>query len=69
MAIVVSGASGELGTQVAQFLLEQVNPSDLILLTRSPEKLSWASEKGAQIRQADFDDTDQLTKALQGGRY
>jgi NAD(P)H dehydrogenase (quinone) len=67
MAIIVSGASGDLGTRITRLLLEKTDPSDLILLSRSPEKLAWASARGAEVRQADFDDVDNLTKALQGG--
>ena len=60
MAIIVSGASGDLGTRVTRLLLDKVPASELILLSRSPEKLDWAVQLGAQARAASFDDTGSL---------
>ncbi|XUJ35951.1 KR domain-containing protein [Bradyrhizobium japonicum] len=39
MSIIVTGASGSLGLEVVQALLRQVSASDLILVSRSPDKL------------------------------
>ena len=64
---IIGGASGDLGTRIVTLLLEQLSPERLILLTRTPEKLAWASELGAQVRQADYDDPDGLEQALAGG--
>ena len=67
MAIIISGASGDLGSKVTQQLLQSVPASELILLTRNPDSLAELAAKGAQVRKADFDDTETLTKALAGG--
>jgi uncharacterized protein YbjT (DUF2867 family) len=42
MSIVITGASGNLGRRTAELLLETdgVNAADVVLLTRSPNKLS-----------------------------
>ena len=67
MKIIVGGASGDLGTRITRYLLEKVSPADLILLSRSPEKLEWSVEAGAEVRQGDYDKPDTLCSALQGG--
>lgn len=67
MAIIVSGASGELGRKVTELLLKEVEASELILLTRNPDSLADMSAQGAQVRKADFDDTENLADALKGG--
>lgn len=67
MTIIVSGASGDLGRRVVQQLLTKVAASELILLTRNPSSLANLAEQGAQVRKADFDDKEALTKALAGG--
>jgi len=65
--IVVSGASGDLGSQVVNELLTRVPASNCILLSRNPEKLAAHAVAGAFVRQADFDDTVALVDAMQGG--
>lgn len=66
MAIAITGASGDLGHRVALALLERVPAEDVILLTRTPEKLAALAERGAQVRQADFDEPAGLPRALDG---
>jgi len=67
MTIVVSGASGDLGARVTRLLLDRIPANELILLTRTPDKLADAAALGAEVRQADFDDTANLADALAGG--
>lgn len=67
MSIVISGASGDLGSKITQLMLEKTDPSSLILLTRNPENCVAAAEAGAQVRQASFDDPETLATALAGG--
>lgn len=62
MSIVITGASGQLGRRVAELVLEQT--SDVILVTRTPEKLSGL---GGEVRRADFDDPASLDAAFAGG--
>jgi NAD(P)H dehydrogenase (quinone) len=44
--ILITGASGHFGGEATRLLLEQVAPSDLILMTRKPEKLAEFAEMG-----------------------
>ncbi|MBS1239920.1 MAG: NAD(P)-dependent oxidoreductase [Proteobacteria bacterium] len=65
--IIVTGASGQFGNAAAKMLLEKVAGEDLILLSRTPEKLAEFEGTGAHIRHADFDDPDSLLPAMEGG--
>jgi NAD(P)H dehydrogenase (quinone) len=65
--IIVTGASGHFGNAAAKLLLDHVPAEDLVLLSRSPDKLGGFAEAGAQVRQADFDDPASLRPAMEGG--
>ena len=65
--IIVTGASGQFGNAAARLLLEKVPAEDLILLSRTPEKLAEFAEIGAHVRYADFDDPASLRAATEGG--
>lgn len=67
--IVVSGASGELaGEAIRALLLRGVKLADLVLVTRTPEKLTSFSSNGAAVRLGDFDRPETLEPAFAGGR-
>jgi NAD(P)H dehydrogenase (quinone) len=67
--IVVSGASGKLARDALVALLERgVKLVDLVLVTRTPEKLSSFSTNGAAVRFGDFDRPETLEAAFAGGR-
>jgi NAD(P)H dehydrogenase (quinone) len=67
--IVISGASGELaGDTIRALLLRGVKLADLVLVTRTPEKLSSFSTNGAAVRLGDFDKPETLEPAFAGGR-
>ena len=65
--IIVTGASGQFGSAAAKLLLETVPGEDLVLLSRTPDKLAEFEGTGAQIRRADFDDPATLAAAMAGG--
>lgn len=67
MTYVVTGASGTLGRLVAEELAERVEPSEVVLVTRSPEKLADLNERGFDVRAGDFDDPVSLDEAFAGG--
>jgi NAD(P)H dehydrogenase (quinone) len=67
MAIVVTGASGQLARLVAESLIERVYPGELILVTRSPDTIADLAERGADVRHGDFEDPDGLPAAFAGG--
>lgn len=64
---IIAGASGSLGGHIIRKLLEQVPASDLILTTRSPDKLSALADMGASVRHGDYRDRDLLEQAFAGG--
>ena len=66
MTVAVTGASGHLGRKVADLLLEHLDPSQVVLLTRTPDALASYSEHGAVVRYADFDEPATLVDALSG---
>jgi NAD(P)H dehydrogenase (quinone) len=63
--LLVSGASGQLGRQVVEFLLESYQGT-IIAATRTPEKLADFAERGVVVRPADFDDLASLASAFAG---
>jgi len=67
MSIIVTGASGSFGRQVAALLIEKISPSELILVTRNPASLAQFAARGAQVRFGNFDDRETLPQALAGG--
>lgn len=67
MSVVVSGASGHLGRRVVELLLDTLDPSGIVALTRTPAALDDLAARGVTVRAADFDDADGLTGALAGG--
>jgi NAD(P)H dehydrogenase (quinone) len=64
MTVAVTGASGHLGRRVADLLLERLDPSEVVLLTRTPDALASYSERGAVVRYADFDEPATLAEAF-----
>ena len=67
MRIVVTGASGHYGRRLTELLLARVRPSDLILVTRRPERLRAAADRGVEVRYGDFDRPERLPEAFKGG--
>lgn len=66
MKILITGASGHFGGEAAHLLLEKVDPSDLILMTRKPEKLAAFEKLGCAVRYGDFEDPASLVSAAKG---
>ena len=66
--IVVTGASGQLGKLVIQFLLEKIPASEIIAAVRNPEKAIDLAELGIQVRQADYNDPASLKQAFHGAK-
>jgi len=66
--IIVSGASGALGTLVVDWLLATgVDPRNLILVSRSTEDLAHYAALGAVTRFGDFTQPESLPAAYEGG--
>lgn len=67
MKIVVTGASGQFGRSVAEKLLARLPAENLILVSRSPEKLAAYAARGCAVRTGDFDDPAGLEDAFAEG--
>jgi NAD(P)H dehydrogenase (quinone) len=68
--IIISGASGQLGSLVIEELLERsVAPENLILVSRTPdtEHLQAYAARGASVRFGDFNAPESLDAAYAGG--
>ena len=64
--ILVTGATGQLGTAVVQKLLEKTSANQIAACVRDESKASNLKEKGIDLRISDYDDTSSLDKAMQG---
>jgi NAD(P)H dehydrogenase (quinone) len=64
--ILITGATGQLGTTVIQTLLEKTSANQIAALVRDESKASALKEKGVDIRVGSYDDTASLDKAMQG---
>jgi NAD(P)H dehydrogenase (quinone) len=66
MKILVTGATGKLGSMVIETLLKVLPASDLAVSVRNPEKAEGLSSKGIEVRQGDFDHPESLATAFAG---
>lgn len=64
--ILVTGASGNLGTAVIENLLKRVPASKVAGLYRNPNKAKPFAELGIHIRFGDYKDKNSILKALEG---
>src|SRR5882672_414634 len=65
-ALLVTGASGQLGRRVVELLLEAKPGRPIIALSRQPRKLDDLARLGVEVRAADFDDPASLPTAFRG---
>src|SRR4030042_1872482 len=63
----ITGASGSYGWRAAELLLKKIPPSELIMTSRRPDKLSHFAEQGVTVRYSDFDKPESLPDAFTGG--
>ncbi|WP_346352996.1 SDR family oxidoreductase [Azotosporobacter soli] len=66
MKTLVTGATGKLGSKVVAELLKKLRPSELAVSVRTPEKAAHLKALGVDVRQADFDQPETLTRAFSG---
>ncbi|MBB2410941.1 SDR family oxidoreductase [Escherichia sp. 14.0985] len=64
--IAITGATGQLGHNVIESLLQTVSASQIVAIARNPEKAHALSAQGISVRQANYGDEAALTSALQG---
>ncbi len=66
MTIVLTGVSGNYGGLVAEALLQRKEPSDLVAVARRSDAAAGLTERGVQVREADFDDVASCVRAFDG---
>src|SRR2546423_441562 len=64
MSVIVTGASGNIGRLVAEKLIERLEPSELVLVSRRPEALREFADRGADVRYGDFSEPGSLPAAI-----
>ncbi|MEI9852171.1 MAG: NAD(P)H-binding protein [Sphingomonas sp.] len=64
--IVITGASGQYGRLATDKLIALGRAADLILITRTPDKLASRVAQGCTVRYGDFDKPKTLAGAVQG---
>lgn len=66
MKMLITGATGKLGTKVVETLLKTVPANQLAVSVRNPEKAEGLRARGVEVRQGDFDRPDTLDSAFSG---
>lgn len=62
--ILVTGATGQLGSKIVENLLTQIAPSEIAVLVRDEEKAKELKTKGVQIRVGDYTNSNSLVEAF-----
>ncbi|WML26190.1 SDR family oxidoreductase [Neobacillus sp. OS1-33] len=66
MKMLVTGATGKLGSKVVEKLLQSVPANQLAVSVRNPEKAAGLVSRGVEVRQGDFDQPQSLVTAFAG---
>jgi NAD(P)H dehydrogenase (quinone) len=64
MSIVVTAATGHLGTLVIDELLQRVPADQVVAVVRNAAKAAPIADRGVEVRVADYNDPDALAKAF-----
>jgi NAD(P)H dehydrogenase (quinone) len=64
--IVVTGATGQLGRQIVERLLDLLPPHQIAASARNPEKAADLAGRGVRVRHGDFAQPDTLASAFAG---
>lgn len=64
--IIVTGATGQLGSGIVAHLLERVPAERVGVSVRDPAKAEALAERGVRVRRGDFTDPASLTTAFEG---
>ena len=64
MKILVTGATGKLGSKVVEALLKTISPEQLAISVRDPKKAENLKARGVEVRQGDFDRQETLVSAF-----
>ena len=66
MKILVTGATGKLGSKVVESLLKSIPAKELAVSVRNPEKAEGLRSRGVEVRHGDFDHPETLENAFKG---
>ncbi|WP_138493802.1 SDR family oxidoreductase [Paenibacillus pinistramenti] len=66
MKMLVTGATGKLGSMVVEKLLKTVPAGQIAVSVRNPEKAESFLAQGVEVRHGDFDQPESLDKAFAG---
>lgn len=66
MKLLVTGATGKLGSKVVELLLKTVPANQLAVSVRNPEKAAALKSLGVDVRKGDFDAPESLDAAFAG---
>lgn len=66
MKLLVTGATGQLGSKVVEKLLQTVPAGELAVSVRNPERAEGLRARGVEVRHGDFDRPDTLDTAFAG---
>ena len=64
--IIVTGATGQLGSRIVASLLERVPAEEVGVSVRDPERAAGLAARGVRVRRGDFSDPDSLADAFAG---
>lgn len=64
--ILITGATGQLGTAVIEHLLKLIPAEQIAGLVRNEQKAAGLKAQGIELRFGDYDDPDSLRRAMQG---
>jgi NAD(P)H dehydrogenase (quinone) len=66
MKILVTGATGQLGSSTIEQLLKKINLKNIVALARDNKKAQLLIKKGIEVRIGNFDDPASLNNAMHG---
>ncbi|PLR74228.1 SDR family oxidoreductase [Bacillus sp. UMB0728] len=66
MKLLVTGATGKLGTKIVDSLLKTVPAEQVAVSVRNPEKAAGLEARGVDVRKGDFDSPETLDTAFAG---
>ena len=64
--IVITGATGKLGQQIVERLLQKLPAEQVSLSVQDPQKSSDLAQRGVRVRRGDFGDPQSLRQAFEG---
>jgi NAD(P)H dehydrogenase (quinone) len=64
--LLVTGATGQLGTAVVRQLLARTDAAQIAVLVRDPAKAAGLERQGVSVRAGDYADPGSLAQAMKG---